>query len=1717
MQKVGPGDALKTLKTECLSSINSKSDGFVAELEQALVQDNFDAVAAVLTSCEQFCLHLNEYVLPKNKDRLTFGVIEKTRAHTERNRDRALEIIKGKMFNEELASLLDAIQRGSQNETMLRHVRLRLEGEHPAGENDYNEVTTAMDGSLIKLAHELRMKYTADDAVSIFEQRAIAMSSTLAQIDDAGEYLKHHLTQQARDAMSACREAFTKFKDDEIEHLRLVVDRRDWESASVLFKCLKNAENMGSMEEKHNVEKRLGDIQNLASAILTERVKALKEILERDEFKSFIRDEVALGSATLLPEGSVLSAHDLQKFKSEHAQLLETAQKKFKGTEELCRDKLKERRYAEVAKAIIMMEKMAEAQVDRENPWGCVVPTFNQCVADLLQHVQNYASAEVDECKLLTERLCEPGCLPTEKEVVDLKARLQQLLELKKNVNGIKGNVPMLNSIAFSPADLFPSPGQAVTAGDSSERRGDATPRGSKSKRQPKKKNGAAGDVWVWDVTLCQMLVAAEKELTESLEEYAEKCRDRCFSSLDEEPKPRAEDVVAYLNTLTVCKQLDPVFAATRPETGAHPFAKQRQAVSDAVKSKFSELRDACGRDVRANQMASAQAKLNILTEMLVLRGEFSGDAITMDDAVEELYSDFQQRSGAFAQSVAKALNEQRFVEVNKILLGYRSLPGAAEQEEYNNAITSLMERGNSKCTDAMQIISTINDDARGRTEFPPSVEEMAAALRWIRGARCLGEGDDPVLPHQVFAQWDQPFHQLNIKLTLIKARESKLDEWKFVTVEEMHRRLGQLLLLRFPEDVSETIGKMKSSLSEALEKKVATLGSDVDQALERGEYLTIDLIFQEVKSAKDADSYFVSNSTYNNLITILENYLNRLTESIKNHYIRHDIQQAHVKQEHLWKLEKAAVAKNHVARAGLDALAEQKKKSMITRSWLVEGPLGIVSEKLKGFENVDPVTYQCLVNELVAAFDADIKRLRKVETKEDVLEVKQVVGDLPRFATLLNSEQTVFKKHWDQIWNSLIESVRKKSRLACGTSQDPDISDSISFLQAARKLLLQQKAQIDSQATGASTASTAPAPTLTARAVRAQRSGGIKSAPESSDCAAKQAIPAAKNSMNDSSNTEPPAARMPGPKEKLPSPSAGPARSSAGMGWGRGVLNLVLGKKQEDNEKEAEERGREEVDFDDARAEVLEDVRDKVDESEPDGQTESVDESEPDGQAESLRTETAAPIGTPPLCIFQLPFDEEQLKTIIEKLDGLLGQIEVDTDEIDSGWVRLVEKVDFMADAVGFEETLRYIRLLKLHAQAIIASGEYGYLKKAPTADRAISKLSRSALDCLKALDANRPEECVTVLHNLDLFCKLLTRVIDDDMELQNALMTNFSKHLLEANEWVTRIEKDFAEKGAESYAKAEKTRDSAERKKLLSEVNQKLEQRQRLQEKLKDCGLREDTSTDAPLVSDIKRRISEMESEIRNRLRRPGDVKADFVADTIHTMYVTAFDLGQPSILKHAEACIDGILHDCKGKTGLGLQEIGTVLERDLPHGSEIIASIPQFAEVNLIAFQNMTSGKTLDGTVEEFATIHKLSEAHKASLLHVVKEVFASYERAMSRGRFSHHSDVVRQVKIFFDTDKSIPGLIGGVFGIWSLASKSEQCPTPRRPLATQVLAVIRLLALDKPAQRGSFLSWMGLSSRPEATIDASHLAQIKTGQGKSVVLGTLATVLCIAGFQ
>ena len=139
-----------------------------------------------------------------------------------------------------------------------------------------------------------------------------------------------------------------------------------------------------------------------------------------------------------------------------------------------------------------------------------------------------------------------------------------------------------------------------------------------------------------------------------------------------------------------------------------------------------------------------------------------------------------------------------------------------------------MKEAGEDKYIAAIQIISSISDDARG--ELPPCVDQVATLLRSIESSKCLAEGSMPVLthhvlphhvlphdvlphdvpPHDVHAKWQSAFDAMISKLELLKARESKLKEWKFTTVEEMHRRLSNLLMLRFPLTITEKITKMK-------------------------------------------------------------------------------------------------------------------------------------------------------------------------------------------------------------------------------------------------------------------------------------------------------------------------------------------------------------------------------------------------------------------------------------------------------------------------------------------------------------------------------------------------------------------------------------------------------------------------------------------------------------------------------------------------------------------------------------------------------------------------------------------------------------------------------------------------------------------------------------------------------------------------------------------
>jgi len=277
--------------------------------------------------------------------------------------------------------------------------------------------------------------------------------------------------------------------------------------------------------------------------------------------------------------------------------------------------------------------------------------------------------------------------------------------------------------------------------------------------------------------------------------------------------------------------------------------------------------------------------------------------------------------------------------------------------------------------------------------------------------------------------------------------------------------------------------------------------------------------------------------------------------------------------------------------------------------------------------------------------------------------------------------------------------------------------------------------------------------------------------------------------------------------------------------------------------------------------------------------------------------------------------------------------------------------------------------------------------------------------------------------------------------------------------------------------------------------------------------------------LVAQVKTQVSEEEASTLQHLS--SECSIEQIAESIHGIYVTATDLVNSTILAHAESCIGKILDAVKRletKNKFGLQELGTVLsgdERDLPQGGQIVAKMPQFAELNLLAFQEMTAGMTPKNTVEETAKLNRLSKEEHDLLLKVVVQIYAKYDAILTKNMFREPPVIVTDIKKEYKSEKKssnsgLSDLIGGIFAIWSLQSKTEHCRSLIRPLPAQIVAIVRLLVLDKPPPTGRWScleSWFRSSKR----IDASHFAQIKTGQGKSVILGVLATVLSIAGFK
>eukprot|EP01087_Luapelamoeba_hula_P010439 TRINITY_DN276_c0_g1_i1.p1 TRINITY_DN276_c0_g1~~TRINITY_DN276_c0_g1_i1.p1 ORF type:complete len:2464 (-),score=305.43 TRINITY_DN276_c0_g1_i1:82-7473(-) len=100
--------------------------------------------------------------------------------------------------------------------------------------------------------------------------------------------------------------------------------------------------------------------------------------------------------------------------------------------------------------------------------------------------------------------------------------------------------------------------------------------------------------------------------------------------------------------------------------------------------------------------------------------------------------------------------------------------------------------------------------------------------------------------------------------------------------------------------------------------------------------------------------------------------------------------------------------------------------------------------------------------------------------------------------------------------------------------------------------------------------------------------------------------------------------------------------------------------------------------------------------------------------------------------------------------------------------------------------------------------------------------------------------------------------------------------------------------------------------------------------------------------------------------------------------------------------------------------------------------------------------------------------------------------------------------------------IPKLLAGIFALWSvLGSRSHYQQTGKmecvmKPHPIQVLAVFRLLGLDLTTSvLDSLFNAIGLSKSQHSLLN--HVVQVGTGEGKSVILGSLSALLAFLGYD
>jgi len=247
-----------------------------------------------------------------------------------------------------------------------------------------------------------------------------------------------------------------------------------------------------------------------------------------------------------------------------------------------------------------------------------------------------------------------------------------------------------------------------------------------------------------------------------------------------------------------------------------------------------------------------------------------------------------------------------------------------------------------------------------------------------------------------------------------------------------------------------------------------------------------------------------------------------------------------------------------------------------------------------------------------------------------------------------------------------------------------------------------------------------------------------------------------------------------------------------------------------------------------------------------------------------------------------------------------------------------------------------------------------------------------------------------------------------------------------------------------------------------------------------------------------------------------------------TMPVLFLAKFGSDIPRAALFSNEKINEVLDVAQAKFGVqGMQQLAVELrDRDPALGNEIIASSEAFIQVAIVEFNQKTQ--------RDISVVKKLYADRNGGADDAVWSKYEEFEKEYDRllsdctDGLQQHNDplafLVQEAQKKVAADKSmlnwsgnqqrIPQVLGAIFAWWSMDFLLKL--RKRNPhLTVDACNVRRITRRPNNGQVVCILQLLGASMK---TISLhNHLAEVPTGEGKSVIIGVLATALGLYGFR